>query len=263
MPSLRELQQDFAGYLYDNTPTDFPVQIQSKGIDSAARLGIYRNNTFSGLSKALAAAYPVTERLVGADFFRYTAHEFIRAYPSRSGDLAEYGNEFPCFLNSFEPCRALVYLPDVARLEQAFNQAYRSAEHAPLALEKLAAISPEQYGLLQFRLHPSARLLKSNYPIARIWDINQSDYNGEETVDLTSGGCNLLVYRPQLAVTIQPLMAGEYTLLSALAAGVSFADACEQALSAENCPGNDITAETIATVFQHHVAQATLVDFVL
>jgi len=260
MSSLRELQQNFSQFLYEQIPADFPSQIQAAGVDSSARLGIYRNNTFIGLSKALAAAYPVSERLVGTDFFNYTAYEFIRRYPSYSGDLAEYGNEWPEFLADFEPCRSLVYLPDVARLEQAFNHAYRSAEHAPLALEQLAQIAPEQYGLLRFQLHPSARLLQSPYPIARIWETNQPDYSGEETVDLNAGGCRLLVYRPQLAVKITPLAQGEYTLLSALAASVGFADACEQALkTAENAGENT----DMAAIFQGHVAQSTLVGFTL
>ena len=255
MPSLRELQLHFASHIYDrNPPDDLPALILSKGIAAGNRLGIYRNNTLTGLSKALAAAYPVIERLVGTDFFRHMAHEYIRRHPSRSGDLADYGMIFPEFLADFEPCRKLVYLPDVARLEQAFNHAYRAAGHPPLATGELAQVAPERYGSLHFHMHPSARLLHSAYPVAQIWEFNQADCTDEQQIDINSGGCQLLVYRPQLAVKIVPLETGEYALLSALTAGSNFGDACEQALNAQE-------DANVAAIFQRHVAQHTVVSF--
>ena len=253
MPSLRDLQQQFSDQIF--LPNgDLPGLISDQGLPSAARLGIYRNNAFTGLRKALTAAYPVIERLVGADFFRYAAYEYIRQQPSRSGDLADYGSAFPDFLASFEATRKLVYLPDVARLEQAFNHAYHAADHAPLTLSDLAQISPEQYPALRFQLHPSARLLQSDYPIVRIWEVNQADYNGDQQVDLNSGGCQVLVIRPQLAVKIVLLETAEYALLDALSAGLSFADACEQALQIQE-------NFDVAAAFQRHVVQNTIVSF--
>lgn len=255
MLSLRELQLHFASHIYDREPPDdLAALVLSKGIPADSRLGIYRNNTLTGLSKALTAAYPVIERLVGPDFFRHMTYEYIRQHPSDSSDLADYGMAFPAFLADFEPCRKLVYLPDVARLEQAFNYAYRAAGHSPLATGELAQVAPEHYGSLHFYLHPSARLLHSAYPIAQIWELNQADCIDEQQIDINGGGCQLLVYRPQLAVKIVPLEAGAYALLSALATGSDFGDACEQALNAQE-------DANVAAIFQRHVAQQTLVRF--
>ena len=66
----------------------------------------------------------MVEKLVGEGFFRYAASQFIRQYPSKSGDLNEFGYEFPEFLETFEPAAKLNYLPDVARLELAYHEAY-------------------------------------------------------------------------------------------------------------------------------------------
>ena len=67
--------------------------------------------------------YPTVEQLVGAPFFRYAAHEFILAHPSKSGNLHDFGEDLPGFLAGFEPARALAYLPDCARLEWAWHRA--------------------------------------------------------------------------------------------------------------------------------------------
>lgn len=253
MPALRELQQQFYQQIYQLNG-DLPEQIISNGIATSARFNIYRNNTFTGLSNALANAYPVVQKLVGRDFFRYCAHEYIQQHPSRSGDLADYGAAFADFLAQFEPCRQLAYLPDVARLEHAFNHAYQAAEHPPLALPELAKIPPDQHEYLTFRLHPSASLLQSKYPIVPIWEANQPEANSDQIIDINSGGNQILVVRPQFAVKIVLLNSAEYTLLTTLASGELFGSACEQALQVQE----DFD---LATAFQQRVVDNTLVGF--
>ena len=62
----------------------------------------------------------------------------------------------------------------------------------PLDLVALAQVPAEQQGELHFQLHPAARLLESVFPILRIWQVNQDDYAGDPSVDLTAGGLKLL-----------------------------------------------------------------------
>lgn len=78
---------------------------------------MYRRNIFGILGAALAATYPVAKRIVGEQFFLCAVRAFIRQYPSQSGDLNEYCQEFADFLARFPPAASLAYLPDVARLE--------------------------------------------------------------------------------------------------------------------------------------------------
>ena len=136
---------------------------------AARHLQVYRNNVFESLVGALKAVYPVVERLVGTGFFAYAADGYIRHHPPASGNLHDFGDSFAGFLAGFEPARALAYLPDVARLEWAWHRAFHAADRAPLALERLAAVPPERYGQVRFRLHPSAQFIASDYPLLRIW----------------------------------------------------------------------------------------------
>ena len=253
MPALPDLQAQFLGALFAETP-NVENYIEEGGLTSAVRLEVYRNNLFANLTDALRAVYPVVLRLVGDEFFAHAARHYIRTHPSESGDIHEFGEAFGEFLASFPGAQQLVYLPDTARLEWHVHQAFHSADHEPLELERLAAVAPEDYGGLLFHLHPACRLLASVYPAHRIWQVNQPDYAGEETVDLGEGEARLLVSRPRFEVMITPLSPGGYALLSALAERAPLSAAVDRALVVD--PGLDASG-----LITHHVQAGTLVDF--
>ena len=254
MLSLRELQLGFAQEIFREVEETVSPIIRANGLSGARRLQVYRNNMFSSLTGALRAVYPVIERLVGDRFFPYAASEYIRLYPSVSGDLHDFGAFFPAFLATFEATATLSYLPDVALLEWAYHRVFHAAAHAPLDLAALSKIPEESHNSLTFQLHPASRLLKSDYPVLTIWQVNQPDYTGDDTVDLNTGGCKLLMIRRHFDIELQVLTDGEFALLQALAYGSDFATACEQALA--------IQADfDVVSHFQKHVIGRTLVDF--
>ena len=83
---------------------------------------VYRASVLSNFRAALAATYPVVRRLVGEAFFDEAARRFALANASRSGDLNEYGTEFPEFLAVYPHAASMAYLPDLARLEWARHE---------------------------------------------------------------------------------------------------------------------------------------------
>ena len=253
MPSLPDLQRAFAGAVLGDVTAAVSNWIVSDHFSSARRLQVYRNNVVTSLSDALAAVYPVVQRLVAPEFFAYATHEYLHQHPSRSGNLHDFGNHFPQFLQHFAPASALAYLPDVARLEWAWHQVFHAAESPPLSLEKLAAVPPEDYERLRFKLHPARQLLASRYPVLRIWEVNQDDYHGDLTVKLEQEAQQLLILRRELEVTIQPLTVGEHTLLETLAANDTFANACEAALAVQE-------ELDVPSFLRRHVVDGTLVD---
>ena len=130
MPSLRELQYAVRRALLDGDDAALTDAITSDGLAPAARLAVYRHHVLTSLAAALEATFPVVARLVDPRFFRYACDQYVRAEPPATPCLFEYGATFADFLAGFPPCRHLVYLPDVARLEWAMNVAL----HAPDAL---------------------------------------------------------------------------------------------------------------------------------
>ena len=256
MPSLHELQQRFVREVFREDGDGASALIRPNGLPGPRRLQVYRNNMFTSLSAALRAVYPVVERLVGEQFFPYAASEYIRHHPSASGDLHDFGADFASFLNTFEPTAQLIYLPDVAALEWAYHRVFHAAGHSPLDLARLQQVPEQRYGEIKFKPHPASWLLASVYPVLHIWQVNQDDYKGEQTVDLAAGGHKLLVIRRDLDIEIHQLEEGEYALLQALADDHDFASACSQALAVQ--PDYDVAAG-----FRQHVVHGTLVDFTI
>jgi hypothetical protein len=255
MPSLRETQRAFASVaMFGDTGALAALGIVANGLDPAARIAIYRNNVLANYRKALGATYPVVLRLVGVPFFNAAVDAFGRAYPSLRGDVNRYGGEMARFLAAYAPARDLPYLPDVARLEWAIDQADIAAEAPGFDLAALAAVPPAVHGELRFILHPSARLVASRYPVLRIWQVNQPDYTGDDTVDFGEGADALLVLRTTRGVHIERLAAGEHALLAALAKRLRLSEAAARASAVD--PAFDL-----APVLRNHVAARTIVAF--
>src|SRR3990167_10192357 len=106
-------------------------------------LAIYRNNIFATLMHTLKATYPLTLVLLGKDFFAMAAREYIRQYPSRSGNLHDYGEYFGNFLATYQPVHELIYLAEVAEFEWAFHTIYHAPNHPPFAAHSLTSFQPE------------------------------------------------------------------------------------------------------------------------
>lgn len=243
MPRLRELQQVFARSVFDARDARMHRYLRATSVPPGVSMEVYRNNTFTNLTAALAELYSAVQKLVGKEFFEHAAAQYIRETPSTSGNLNDYGGSFAEFLAVFPPAVTLPYLPDVARLEWLMHEALLAPEAAPMNFNRLAEIPPHDYGRICFQLHPSVRLLSSSHPLFRIWRLCQDDSENGDTSDavsLSEGGVYLLVSRPADKVEITALGAGEFVLFSAIRRQAAFADACEQALRSD--PELDVTA---------------------
>jgi hypothetical protein len=257
MSGLRNLQRNFSRHVFGDETTELTANIKANAINPNRRLGVYRNNTYSNLIDALRTTYPITVHLVGDGFFRYLAHAYISRHPSQSGDLHQFGAALADFLATFEPAAGLPYLPDVARLEWAYEQVFYAAESVPFDPQALASIAPESYENLKFVINPAIRLLASKYPVLYIWQVNQANFEGDQRINLSQGGVKLLVLRNhRVEVGIKVLGEGEFTLLQAIAEGCSFAAACERALDVQSdCD--------IPMYLKQQVLDGIIVDFIL
>ena len=255
MPSLSELQRGFAGAtIFGDSAALAGLGIVGDGNAAASRMAIYRNNVLGNYRKALAATYPVVRRLVGVPLFDAVIEAFVRAHPSTRGDVNRYGGDLPRFLTTYGTTRTLGYLPDVARLEWAIDQANIAGDAGGLDLAALARVAADAWTELRFVLHPSARLVVSTYPVLHIWRVNQPDSAGEEAVDLGEGGEQLLVLRTAHGVTIERLDAGEHALLAAFGAGATLAAAMQRVESVE-------ATFDLTSTLRRHVEAHTLVAF--
>ncbi len=170
MPTLLERQRDVRLALLGGGESRVATAVASDGLTAEARLAIYRHHVLATLTAVLEDTFPVVRRLVDPRFFAYAADAFIRQYPPAGPCLIEFGGGFPDFLADFPPCRDLLYLPDVARLEWVLEAAHHEADPAP-------------------------RYLESPFPIDAIWLANQSGADPESVVDLDAGPVRLEIRR--------------------------------------------------------------------
>jgi hypothetical protein len=224
MPSLRELQQEFAAALLatDGGAAGFAV---AGALGGAARVAIYRRNGFGNYRNALGATYPVVRRLVGAPFFHAAVDAFVGAHPSVSGDLNVYGDAFGAFLAAYPPAAGLPYLPDVARLEWAIHESARAADAGPLDGAALAAVPAERQPAVRLALHPSVRLVASGHPIAAIRAANLPARDG--TMRGHWHPERVFVHREASAVRVRVVDAAEWALVEALRGGATLEEAVQ------------------------------------
>lgn len=230
--SLTEVQEEFAAALRDPA-ADVPGDIAGlDGRPATRRFAVYRNNVIVGLVGAVAGAYPAVARIVGEDFFNAMARAYVRAAPPTSPLLVEYGEGYAAFIEGFEPAGSLPYLPDIARIEWAWREAYHSAEAVPLGPTDLAGIDETDLPALTVTVHPSLRIVRSRYPALKIWRMNVRD-EPVVPVDLGAGGEDTLIVRPEAEVEIRLLPPGGARFIEALAVGGTLSEAAERAIEAD------------------------------
>lgn len=234
--ALRELQRGVRAALLDGAPA--APDVAGDGLTPSARLAVYGHHVLTSLIAALETTFPVVARLVDPRFFRYAADAYVRAHPPTGPCLFEYGATLADFLAAFEPCRALVYLPDVARLEWAMNAALHAPDVPPLTVAGAAALGADALAARALPLHPSVTLLRARWPVDRIWRANQP--GGDGAVDLDAGAVALQVWRRDDDVVFRALTPAADALRAALDAGHSLAAALDAARALD--PAADLRA---------------------
>lgn len=233
------------------------------GQDQQRRFAVHRNNVVVSLVDALAATFPVSQALVGEEFFRAMARERVQADPPRSPVLIEYAQEFPDFVAGFAPAAGVPYLADVARIEALRVRAYHAADASPapesLYRELLAA--PEALAAARMTLHPACHWLHSDYAAHSIWLAHQGL---EDPASASLDGIDIeraedvLIARPEFVVVVATLPRGATGFLEALRDGQTLASAFAAARAAVD----DVDPGVLFTLLIQH-GRAVVVDATL
>ncbi len=103
MSKLLRLQQDFASHIYKKSDKKILREISHSSVEAQARLNIYRNNILGNFESILSEIFCVTKKILGEKKFGELAKKYCQKFPSKSGDLNEFGRDFPKFLKPVEP----------------------------------------------------------------------------------------------------------------------------------------------------------------
>lgn len=227
------------------------------GSDPTRRLAVHRNNVAVSLVDALADTFPVTQQLVGEDFFRAMARTFVQHSPPTSPVMVFYGEALPDFIAGFGPAQALPCLPDMARLEMARVRACHAAD-APLMTQAdiyLALSSAHRLEEMQIVCQPSVQVVHAPHAVVSLWAAHQDAALLDQlaTLDLAQPE-SALVLRQALDVVVLPVPHGIAQFTQALLAQQCLAMATAHAAAAN--PHFDLT-----TTFRLLLAQGVLSSF--
>ena len=164
--SLLLLQKNFANHLYKKSDKKILSTISCLEVEAQARLKIYRSNVLGNFESVLSATFPVIKKILGEKKFAKICHKYCQKFPSKSGDLNEFGGNFSQFIKLAKP----LYLKDLARLELAFHQSYFVAKITKkFDLKRLQKLLEKDFTNLTFKLDPSCILVASKFAIFSIW----------------------------------------------------------------------------------------------
>lgn len=231
MSALRKIQEDFRDTVFGADDAIAP-HVQTPRGPLSRRIAVYRNTVQASLTDVLAAAYPVVRRIVGERFFVALARRYIAQHPPRLPQLSEYGAWMADAIAAAEPLRELPYLPDVARMEWARGESHFAVDAAALDPAALAAIAPDALPGLRLQLHPATRVVTSDFPIHRIWQVNQPDVIDVPAVDMSIAEA-VVITRPAMTVATRKISSGDAAMIEAFDDGATLADAIDAATRAE------------------------------
>jgi len=222
--SIVELQQQMQGAI---TVDGVPPALAG----NARGLEVYRRAWRSRLIEALRTNFPVVHRVLGDADFEILADDYLRAHPSRNRSIRWFGDRLPAHAAAQVDALPHPAVVDLIRFEWAMCLAFDAANHTPLSFETLAALAPDAWAGLSFRLQPGYARVPLGWAVAPVWHAVISAEDPDAPLPPPEPlAHSVMVWRRGLQPTWRTLDPFEAELLGAVEAGHSFAELCEHAI---------------------------------
>ncbi|MBC3876044.1 HvfC/BufC N-terminal domain-containing protein [Undibacterium flavidum] len=255
--SLQAIQETVADLLLNRDQIIPNAMFAGDFAINAERLRIYRGNLHAVWINALRNAYPVICRLVGDAFFEQLSILYGHRFPSQSGDLNVFGQDFAKFLQDEASVSEFPYFSAVAALEWQQHLAYYSADFDALDLMNFLSTAGENAAQYAFEFHPAVALVQADFAAVQICLAHRGEQVQALDIPLNTTSY-ALVSRKDWRVELTQLSQAEYIALQALRAGSSLGMALERALEL----GSEIDFEfDIATALQHWFQRGIFIEF--
>jgi hypothetical protein len=206
------------------------------GCDDAIARGarVYRTGYFARLHDVLAGDFECVRRVVGSERFRALVGDYLSVHPSEEPSLRNAGARLPELVRGHPLAEQWPFLPELARLERARVEAFDAPNVEVLTLHDLAGLPPA-WTTAPLAPVPAFRALTVRYPVDDAWVVIDRDRDRDSDAAGTAVALDalfeprtILVWRRDLRVYHRAASsAREAAALARLAAGGSFADACE------------------------------------
>ena len=223
--------------------------LRETGARAARGVQAYLANRRAIAARALQASCPTVHAMVGVDDFERLAWEYWNTHPPVRGDLGEWGEELPSWLQSHGGLVAWPWLADTARLDLAVHHAERAAD-ARLNVQDLSLLGSADPARLRIQWVPGTAVMDSPWPLASIHDAHQAmgddaehRFEGVRRQIAQGQGEAVLVVRQGWRAVVHRLTPQQYRWARSLLDGQTL----ELALQAAS-PGFDFSAWLVEAV---------------
>jgi hypothetical protein len=247
---LDDYLDNFAAYLRTGNTGGLAAYLEEDA--NPAFAAVYRNGYLRTCVEALGANFPTVKSIVGDEFFKELALEYVRQYPPTRTTLAGYGIEFPRLLLDRQESHGLAYLADIAALDYAWLECYFDTDHESLTARDIEdhAARGRDITELAAGLSAGVRLVTTRLRVTDIW-VQIRDTGKLERVFLaTATPENVLVWREDDIISVRSLSGAEFVFLDTLRCGASLGAAAEAALALDG--GFDVAA-SFAELLRHGI----------
>lgn len=216
MPSLADGQARFVACLQKG-PGHFPDDLFTESRERAL-LGLkaHANTISHARLVALEETYPKLYAHIGHEPFHALSRDYVEQDHILACDINGIAADFAAFLND-RGCDACAV--DLARIEWAWLESYRSAEAEPLVLGDIAALGEAELLAFPVAPHPALRLVTLTAPLSpQLAELGETDPHA------------LMIVRPQARILFHPLTAGERAVAEKIPAAATMGNLLGHAL---------------------------------
>ncbi|PVZ72381.1 HvfC/BufC N-terminal domain-containing protein [Pelagibaculum spongiae] len=181
---------------------------------NAKGLAAYQRNLQANAFRALSVSYPTIIQLIGEQALKLLANQFLAEQPPLTGDWAQWGADFPQWIDQHKISQSDAYLADCAQLDWLKHQIEAQADYLLIA-NSFELLATEDAISGHFICNPSLTTLHSDFPIVDIYqahlakEITANDIAPDEVLiqsakkKLASGAKqNILIWRKQWQVQV-------------------------------------------------------------
>lgn len=216
MPSLAEGQSRFIACLQKG-PAHFPDDMFAED-KARALLGLkaHANTISHARLVALEDSYPRLHAHIGHEIFHAVSRDYVEQDHIMACDLNHIGEGFAAFLGEREYGGTEI---DLARIEWAWLESYRSAEAGPVALTDIATLAEAELLAFPIAAHPAVRLIDLSAPLS------------PELLELAGTAPHaLMIARPGAQVLFHPLTEVEQAIAEKIVESATMGNLLEHAL---------------------------------
>lgn len=227
MMALRDLQRAFQARVLSLEPGIEAALKGAQNSDFGARLDAYVGGYRARLVEALGTTYPVLKKTLGNEEFDHQMRLYIDSIPSQTYSVRHYGAGISEHMSTRDPRGLGQALSELARWEWTLADVFDAADDTPLDVASLAAVPPDAWPTVTFRLRASIRILETRTNVVELWRASNGLCEAPRTLEL-SAPTQWLLWRRGIKTLFRSLDPVEAAAFTTTREGATFSTICEQ-----------------------------------